>query len=121
MGVEVRPLTALAPSPKFLNLRLGHPGEVAPGQFLEDLPGQVQGLGDGAVFIRPLAQEFFFKGPAEIEHLAVPRRQAVFPDDRRQGLDAPGAVIDGVELRRHVAVVFPGVAGADAVAHQPGK
>ena len=62
----------IAPPSVFLNLFLSHPGKVASGQFLEDLPGQVQGLGDGPIFIKTLPHELFFKGPAEIEHLAVP-------------------------------------------------
>src|SRR5512134_2755895 len=89
------------------------------GERAQRGPAALERLLDGAVLVRPLAQEVELEAPAELQKGAVAFGELLLADHGGEAtkLLQPGA--GRVELVRERSVVLPRAAVADPVLHEP--
>src|SRR5437879_117332 len=87
----------------------------------EQLPSDLECLLDRSVLLGPLADELLLEAIRELEHLAVPVREGLLPDDGDEPADVLPFRVRGVELVRDLLVILPCPVLADPGVHQSGQ
>jgi len=104
-----------------LDERAVYPHELLDRQHREELPGEVQGLDDGPVLVRPLPDEAVLELVGELEEEPVPLGEGLLPDDRHEAAEVVPLGIGRIALVRDLLVVLPRMGGADPQVHEPGE
>lgn len=117
--ILVRNLAARA-GVEFVDDTLGDTVEEVRRVDAEEVPGDIEGLEDGAGLVGGLVDEGAFELVEELEGELVFGGEGVFSDDGFHGSGVSANGVFGVELVGDVGVVGAGAALADGGLHQTG-
>src|SRR5215207_144429 len=96
-------------------------GQLAPGQYREELPTDFQSSLDGAILGETLVNKFTFEGAPELEIFLVYFAQLFLTNNGCQCTHILSPGVCGIELRTPTWMVIARASLANTIFHQTGK